>query len=209
MNVLYYDDEIVVAVKDAGILSQSDDKDRKNMPAELTRELGGPIYAVHRLDRETAGVMVFARNKNSAAVLSSAIAEGNFEKEYLAIVSGALEEKTGQMEDLLYFDRTKNKVFPVKRERKGVKKALLSYEVLNEKDGLSLVLVKPKTGRTHQIRVQFASRRHPLYGDRKYGGSGDHLALFCRSLAFSHPKSGKKVSFTHEEFDSEILKSIT
>ena len=147
-----------------------------------------------------AGVMVFARNKNSAAVLSAAIAEGNFEKEYLAIVSGALEEKTGQMEDLLYFDRTKNKVFPVKRERKGVKKALLSYEVLKEKDGLSLVLVKPKTGRTHQIRVQFASRGLPLVGERKYSELNDpcEIALWSYRLGFTHPQTGEKMEFTHE-----------
>ena len=209
MNILYCDDDIVVAIKDAGILSQNDDKDRKNMPAILTSEVGGPIFAVHRLDRETAGVMVFARNKGSAAALSASIAEGHFEKEYLAVVSGTLTEKSGQMEDLLYFDRMKNKVFPVKRERKGVKKALLSYEVLTEKDGWSLVLVKPKTGRTHQIRVQFASRRHPLYGDKKYGGKGENLALFCRSLSFPHPEGGKNVTFSHEADSLEIFNSMT
>ncbi len=208
MNILYCDDDIVVAVKEAGILSQSDDRGRKNMPEELCREIGAPIFPVHRLDRETAGVMVFARNKESAAALSAFVATEQFEKEYLAVIAGRMEEKEGELSDLLYFDRTKNKVFPVKRERKGVKKALLSYQVLKENDGKSLVLVKPKTGRTHQIRVQFASRRHPLYGDKKYGGTGDALALFCQKLTFPHPKTGEVLSFYQEANFNEIFKKM-
>ena len=139
--------------------------------------------------------MVFARDRESAAKLSDSIAKGNFKKEYLAVIQGRPEKTEGTLEDLLFFDRVKNKVFPVKRERKGVKKALLFYSLLKEKEGMSLVSVLPKTGRTHQIRVQFASRRHPLYGDRKYGGTGEGLALFCRSLAFCHPRDGKEMLF--------------
>lgn len=208
MNILYCDEDIVVAVKEAGILSQSDDGGRKNMPQELTRQIGAPIFPVHRLDRETAGVMVFARNKESAAALSACVATEQFEKEYLAVIRGEIDEKEGEMKDLLYFDRTKNKVYPVKRERKGVKKALLSYEVLKESDGKTLVLVKPKTGRTHQIRVQFASRRHPLYGDKKYGGSGDGLALFCQRLTFPHPKTEERLSFYSEADSLEIFQKM-
>jgi 23S rRNA pseudouridine1911/1915/1917 synthase len=196
MNILYQDDAIVVAVKPAGVLSQEDEKGRDNMPERLREILGGKIFSVHRLDRETQGVMVFARNEKAAASLSRQIAEGKWEKEYLAVATGCPQEKEGSLQDLLFFDRSKNKVFCVKRERKGVKKALLYYQVLEEKNGFSLISVLPKTGRTHQIRVQFASRRHPLYGDRKYSGNGEGLGLFCKRLSFTHPTTGDVLSFS-------------
>ncbi len=196
MNILYSDEAILVAEKEKGILSQEDERGRSNMPALLREALGGEIYPVHRLDRETSGVMVFARSAKSAAALSRCIAEGEFEKQYLAVLTSRPQEEKGDFEDLLFYDRGKNKVFPVKKERKGVKKALLSYEILEEKKGYTLVSVFPKTGRTHQIRVQFASRRHPLFGDRKYGGKGEGLALFCAGLSFPHPKTKKPLSFS-------------
>ncbi len=195
MNILYVDQDIVVAVKPCGVLSQDSEKE-KGMPEMLTKKLGGPIFCVHRLDRDTAGVMVFARNSKSAAALSDAIARRNVTKEYLAVFSGRMEEKEGFLEDFLFFDRKKGKVFPVKRERKGVKKAQLHYRILEETDTLSLAKVCPITGRTHQIRVQFASRQHPLFGDRKYGGSQNTLGLFSHTLRFSHPETGEELFFS-------------
>lgn len=196
LNVLYKDDEIAVAVKPAGVLSQSDEKGRESMLSLLREALGGEIFPIHRLDRETAGVMAFARTSRSAAALSTALQEKKFAKEYLAVLTAKPLETVGVLEDLLFFDRSRNKVFPVKKKRGGVKDARLRYEVLDEKEGLFLVRVFPETGRTHQIRVQFASRKMPLFGDRKYGGNGSGLALFCRTLSFPHPRTKELLTFS-------------
>ena len=195
LEILYSDEQIAVAVKPAGILSQADEKGHESMLSLLSCQIGGEIFPVHRLDRETAGVMVFARTSKAAAALSVALQEKKFVKEYLAILTAKPSEE-GVFEDLLFFDRGKGKVFPVKRARRGVKDAKLSYKLIENSDTLSLVRVFPETGRTHQIRVQFASRKMPLYGDRKYGGAGHALALFCRSLSFPHPTTKEILSFS-------------
>jgi 23S rRNA pseudouridine1911/1915/1917 synthase len=196
LQILYSDDSIVAVVKPAGLLSQESDQEKITVPSLLRQELGGSIFPVHRLDRLTAGVMVYARTEKAAAALSAAIQNQKFQKEYLALVSRSPEEQEGIFEDLLFFDRSKNKSYPVKRERKGVKKAVLSYRAVEEKSGLCLLRIFPKTGRTHQIRVQFASRKMPLFGDIKYGGEGNGLALFCRKLTFFHPVTKEEVSFS-------------
>ena len=203
IEILYSDYQIAVAVKPEGVLSQADEKGRESMLSLLSSQLGGEFYPVHRLDRETAGVMVFARNSTSAAgsgdsmiQKQTALQEKHFGKEYLAVLTAEPAEKEGVFEDLLFFDRGRGKVFPVKRMRHGVKDARLRYELIEKKDGLALVRVFPETGRTHQIRVQFASRKMPLYGDRKYGGAGDGFGLFCRSLTFPHPTKKEELTFS-------------
>ena len=196
LEILYSDEQIAVAVKPAGVLSQADEKGHESMLSLLSCQIGGEIFPVHRLDRETAGVMVFARTSKAAAALSVALQEKKFVKEYLAILTAKPSEEEGVFEDLLFFDRGKGKVFPVKRARRGVKDAKLSYKLIENSDTLSLVRVFPETGRTHQIRVQFASRKMPLYGDRKYGGTGHALALFCRALSFPHPTTKEILSFS-------------
>ena len=183
MEILYTDQDIVVCVKPVGLDSET----------EVPTELGGTVYPVHRLDKNVGGVMVFARTKSAAAALSQAIQVGAMIKEYLALVHGTPEE-TGDWEDLLWKDSGKNKVFVVRRERKGVKKARLEYKRLTAGEN-SLVRIRLHTGRSHQIRVQFASRGFPLVGDHKYGARDDSPAPFLFSCKLTFPYKGKTVSF--------------
>lgn len=185
--ILRADRELFLCVKPAGLLSES-----PGMPEKLCALGGGEVYPVHRLDRDVGGVMVYARTKKAAASLSACIAQRQMEKEYLAVVQGCPEEAEGRFRDLLFKDARKNKSYVVTRARKGVKEAELSYRLLGHKDGLSLILIRLFTGRSHQIRVQFASRKMPLAGDRKYGSSVDcPIALWSSRLAFPHPANGQ------------------
>lgn len=200
MNIIFEDSEIVVCEKEAGIASQLS-PDGKDMVTLLTNGGRSEIYPVHRLDTATSGVMVYAKTKRAAAFLSKEIAEDRFDKEYAALVHGIPEAPEGIWEDLLYRDKQKNKSYVVKRERKGVKKAKLSYAVTQtretEKGVFSLVRVKLFTGRTHQIRVQFASRGMPLAGDGKYGAADNipRLGLRCVRLSFTHPVTHERLVF--------------
>ena len=141
--------------------------------------------------------MVYAKTKFAAAELSKQAGDRSMEKTYFAVIHGVPSEKSGILEDLLFFDKMKNKSFTVKKERKGVKKALLSYRVVKEKNDLALVEVKLMTGRTHQIRVQFASRKMPLLGDRRYGAKDESriIALWSEEISFIHPATGERMSF--------------
>lgn len=209
MEILYEDKNIIACVKPAGVLSQSDDKGRENMPFLLGEICGCEIYPVHRLDLDVSGVMVFAKNTASASKLSSLTAShDDFKKEYLTVVEG-LPTQSGELEDFLYHDKNKNKTYVVKRERKGVKKAKLSYEVLqsvveNEKT-LSLIKVRLYTGRTHQIRVQFASRGYPIVGDRRYGASAESnkIHLFSHKIEFFSPFDKKAMLFEAKPQNAE------
>lgn len=187
MDVLYYDDAYAVCVKPVGADAEHD------VPAQLREQLGGEVYTIHRLDRAVGGVMVYARTKAAAAALSFAVQDGTMVKEYLAMVHGTPPEK-GDWEDLLFKDSRKNKVFVVKRERRGVKKARLTFERKTAGE-TSLVHVRLYTGRTHQIRVQFASRGFPLVGDRKYGARDEEKAPMLFSHRITFPFGGKTHSF--------------
>ncbi|MBQ3136648.1 MAG: RluA family pseudouridine synthase [Clostridia bacterium] len=197
MEILFEDKELIVCVKERGILSQEGKAGEKTMLSLLSEITGEEIFPVHRLDKEVGGVMVFAKTRKSAAALSAQVTDRTMEKEYITVIEGSPAEKAGIMEDLLFFDRSKNKSFTVKKERRGVKKASLSYSVLSESDGLSLVRVKLHTGRTHQIRVQFASRKMPIVGDRRYGSKTEskNIALWSCYISFVHPTSGEKMTF--------------
>ena len=196
MEILFEDEDILVCIKPVGVVSQSDETGN-NMITLLQTLTGGSIYPLHRLDREVGGVMVYAKSSFAASVLSKDIANRKFEKEYMALVHGKPQENRGEMRDLLFKDSRKNKSFVVKRMRKGVKEALLDYEVLNSKNGLSLVKILLHTGRTHQIRVQFASRKMPLAGDKKYGANDDfnNIGLWSYRITFTHPKTKEKMIF--------------
>lgn len=196
MEIICNNEEFVTVIKPFGVSSQENGRD--GLPDIIKRELQlSEIYTVHRLDTVTSGVMVYAKTKKAAAVLSKGITDGTFQKEYLAVVHGEVSPEKGIMEDFLFKDSRKNKSFVVKSERKGVKKASLEYEVTEVKNGLSLVRIKLHTGRTHQIRVQFSSRRHPVYGDGKYGASDNipFIALFSHRISFISPENGERVSF--------------
>ena len=207
MEILYKNSDIIVVIKPAGV--SSEETDGLNMHTLIRESIGAKeVFTVHRLDNVTSGVMVYALNKRAAAFLSSQITDNTFIKEYLAVVHGSVTPASGIMEDLLFKDSRKNKSFVVKRERKGVKKASLEYSVLEDRDKLSLVKIRLHTGRTHQIRVQFASRKHPVYGDGKYGASDNipFIALFSHSLTFIEPESRELRSFFAPKPDWEFFR---
>lgn len=165
----------------------------KEVPERLSRELGGVFYTIHRLDRNVGGVMVYARTKEAAAALSRLVQSGELVKEYFAQVTGTPPEEA-VWEDLLLKDSRKNKVFVVKRQRAGVKAAKLAYTRLTAGE-VSLVRVRLHTGRSHQIRVQFASRGYPLAGDHKYGARDRLKEPRLFSCAISFPWKGKQLRF--------------
>ena len=187
MEILFSDRDIVLCVKPVGLDSEI------QMPAALKETLGGEIYPVHRLDKNVGGVMIFARTQAAAASLSKAIQEGKLIKEYVALVHGTPPE-SGDWEDLLWKDSRKNKVFVVKRMRGGVKKARLEFTRLTSGEE-SLVRVRLHTGRSHQIRVQFASRGYPLVGDHKYGAKDNVPAPMLYSCKLTFPHKGKILEF--------------
>lgn len=203
MKIFYDDAYITVCEKPAGVLSQTGDGE--NMISLLKTITGHKdFYPVHRLDTAASGIMVYAKTAAAAAVLSKAIAENEFTKEYLCLVHGAPEEAAGEYTDLLFKDARKNKSFVVKKKRRGVKEAKLSYQTLRTGETkygtCSLVRVRLSTGRTHQIRVQFSSRKTPLLGDGKYGAKDNcpFLALYSARLSFPHPITGEEMTFKND-----------
>ena len=190
LEIIWETAELALCVKPIGVRAQGEGE--TDLPALLSRQLGCSIYPVHRLDQAVGGVMVFAKTERMAAKLSKAIQEGKLQKEYLAVLTKRPEEDSGELHDLLFHDRFKNKTFVVSKERKGVKKAALSYRVLAESDGRCLAHVRLYTGRTHQIRVQFASRGCPLVGDGKYGSRVNAASPALWSYALTLPGVGGK-----------------
>ena len=189
METVYQNNDFIIVIKPAGLDSE------KDVPALLKAQLTKDVYTLHRLDKNVSGLMVYAKHKKAAATLSKIIAENLMTKEYIALVEGEVEEE-GIFEDFLFKDSRKNKVFVVKKERKGVKYAKLSFKRLNNTTP-SLVRVHLYTGRTHQIRVQFASRKHPLIGDKRYGSKSDikDPMLYSCYLSFDYNNE-------HFEFES-------
>ena len=199
MDILFEDAHLIVCVKPANLSSEST-PDKRGFADLLAERNGGYIGVVHRLDLGVGGVMVYAKTKEAASRLSNDVREHRMEKEYLAVIHGTPEEPFGRLRDLLFHDRRLNKSFAVTRERAGVKEAILDYTALASAESdfgdVTLVRVKLHTGRTHQIRVQFSSRRHPLVGDGKYGARDrSPIALFSTRIAFSHPKTGVRMEF--------------
>ena len=195
MEILYSDKDLAVCIKPIGLDSEHE------VPEALCAALGGEVFPIHRLDKNVGGVMVYARSKKAAAALSKAVQDGSLVKEYVALVHGAPPE-SGDWEDLLFKDSSKNKVVVVKKERKGVKKARLEFHRLTEGES-SLVRIRLHTGRSHQIRVQFSSRGFPLLGDHKYGARDEHTAPMLFSCCLTFPWQGKQMRF--EKFPDWFL----
>lgn len=214
MKIIHQTAEYVVVCKAAG---EDSEHDLPEMLAEQNGDRATDYYVVHRLDQAVAGLLVLARNRVTAAELIRQLTENRLRKTYLCVVPGVPAPASGEMQDLLYQDKMKRKMFPVKRKRAGVKEASLRYHVLETKlmnttvtsskqedtaavsaSQLTLVEVELQTGRFHQIRCQFAARKLPLVGDGKYGSRvrSPHLALFCRQLSFYDAKEKKECSFT-------------
>lgn len=201
LEILYEDNHIIVVYKKENILSQGDstnDLDLLTMIKNYIKEKyqkPGNVYVglIHRLDRPVSGVMIYAKTSKAASRISEQVRKASIEKQYLAVVNGILPEKKGEFRDYLKKLETKNTI--VTNSEDG-KEAILNYEVLEEKDNLSLVRVILKTGRHHQIRVQFASRGFPLYGDQRYGREDKkQIALSCYHLSFFHPTTKEKIVF--------------
>jgi len=200
MELIYQDRDIVVCVKPPRVLSTDEPG---GVPDLVRQALGDPnanVRTVHRLDRVVSGLMVLARNAKAAAELSRQIREGQFQKEYLAVIHGRPEYDSGRFWDLLLRDKARKMTMVATEEGKDVQPASLKYRVLRHANGMSRVRIQLETGRTHQIRVQFASRQMPLVGERKYSTLEDdcQIALWSYRLAFSHPYTGEPMEFILE-----------
>ncbi len=199
-KIIYKDNDIVVCVKPQRVLST----DEPGGVPDLVREaLGDPeadVRTVHRLDRVVGGLMVLARNAHAASELSRQIREDVFEKEYTAVVHGRPEYDIGKFYDLLFRDKARKMTIVAQEPGKGVQPATLDYRVLEHRNDMSKVRIKLETGRTHQIRVQFASRGLPLVGERKYSTLEDdcEIALWSSKIGFVHPVMGEKMEFELE-----------
>ena len=204
MEILYMDKHLVFISKPQGVPSQPNPSGQRDALTMLSEQFG-MVYPVHRLDTPTGGVMVFARTPKAAAALSTMVQDHEaFVKEYLAVLSARPDFPEGVLCDRLYHDRRANRAFVVDGARKGTKEARLTYRILDEildetldetENGHTLIRIRLHTGRTHQIRVQFASRGFPLIGDGKYGSriKSAHLALWSYSISCEHPITRKKL----------------
>ena len=196
MELIYVDDHIVGGIKPPRVLSTDEPG---GMPELVRLALGdekADVRTVHRLDRVVSGLMVLARDPQTASELSRQIRDGEFDKEYLAVVHGAPEAQ-GRLTDLLLRDKRERKTYVVTEPAKGVQEAVLDYQVLAFDRDLSKVAIQLITGRTHQIRAQFSSRGYPLVGDRKYSENEDdcEIALWSHRIEFTHPVTKERMVF--------------
>lgn len=202
-EICYQDSDILVCVKPPRVLSTDEPG---GLPGLLRTQIGQPdgdIRTVHRLDRVVSGLMVLARNAYAASELSRQVREGEFRKTYLAVLHGVPEQKEDTLRDLLGRDKARRMTYVAQEMGKGIQPASLSYSVLARDDHSALVKIQLHTGRTHQIRVQFASRGFPLWGERKYYTGDDpcEIALFSHQIGFYHPRTGEWMDFTRNPPD--------
>ena len=199
MELVYVDDDILVCLKPARVLSTDEPGGVPELAREALGDARADVRTVHRLDRVVSGLMVLARNAKSASELSRQIRDNEFEKEYLAVIHGRPQADSGLLRDLLGRDKARKMTYVAQEPAKGVQEAILDYQVLNTASEMSRVQIRLHTGRTHQIRVQFASRGMPLVGERKYSELNDpcEIALWSYRIGFIHPKTGERMEFVH------------
>ena len=210
IKVIFEDNHLLVVEKPVNILSQGDDtndKDMVNLLKQYVKEKynkPGNVYIglVHRLDRPVGGIMVFAKTSKAASRLSDQVRTKTFKKTYRAVIHGDMNKKEDTLKDYLYKNKKTNMVSVVNKNHKDAQNAELSYETLEHKNNFSLVEIDLKTGRPHQIRVQFASRRHPLFGDQRYGQNvnkvGQQISLWSYKIEIEHPTTKEKMEFICE-----------
>lgn len=210
IKVIYEDNHLLVVEKPVNILSQGDDtndKDMVNLLKQYVKEKynkPGNVYIglIHRLDRPVGGAMVFAKTSKAASRLSEQVRNKTFKKTYRAIIHGNMNKPEDILKDYLYKNKKTNMVSVVNKNHKEAKNAELSYKTLDRKNGFSLVEIDLKTGRSHQIRVQFASRKHPLFGDQRYGQDvnkvGQQISLWSYKIEIEHPTTREKMEFVCE-----------
>lgn len=199
MELIYLDSDIVVCVKPPRVLSTDEPGGLPDLVRQALCDPKADIRTVHRLDRVVSGLMVLARNQKAASELSRQIREGEFEKEYLAVVHGR-PEAAGTLRDLLGRDKARKMTYVADQPAKGVQEAVLHYQTVAASEELTKVRIQLETGRTHQIRVQFSSRGYPLVGERKYAVQDDscEIALWSYRLGFVHPGTGAPCVFSKD-----------
>ena len=198
IDILYVDEDIVVCIKPPRVLSTDEPG---GLPEMLRQTMATKDFrTVHRLDRVVSGLMVVARSAAAASELSRQIREDSFQKEYQAVVHGCMEQQEGRLTDLLLRDKARKMTMVVTEPGKDVQPAALRYQILGGNQELTRVRIQLETGRTHQIRVQFASRGFPLVGERKYSELNDpcEIALWSYRLAFTHPITGQPMEFVQD-----------
>lgn len=207
--IIYEDNHIIVVLKPQNVPcceDESKDLDLLTMIKEYIKvrdQKPGNCYIglVHRLDRPTGGVMVFAKTSKAAARLSAQMKDGDFQKVYYAVLVGTLNKKSQTLTNYLKKNPINNMVYVCGQTVEGAKFAELEYNVVEEKGGLSLTQIKLHTGRTHQIRVQMSNLGYPVFGDMRYGGETavkGKLALWATSLSFTHPVTKERLVFKVE-----------
>lgn len=210
IKVIYEDNHLLVVEKPVNILSQGDDTNDKDMVNLLKDYIKvkynkpGNVFIglVHRLDRPVGGIMVFAKTSKAASRLSEQVRNKSFKKTYRAVLNGNMRKDSDTLKDYLYKNKKTNMVSVVNKNHKDAKDAELSYETIAKNEKFSMVQVDLKTGRPHQIRVQFSSRKHPLFGDQRYGQDinkkGDQIALWSYKIEITHPTTKEKMEFICE-----------